>query len=219
MAVSTSIFGPMVSGGDVEGWVLDLCRRWFGTYLSEVERHHGIEAGTLARPRAYVPAQTYDKWPEDQLPALMVLSPGVAELPLKEGDGRYRAAWLISVGVLCSTRTQGETHALAMHYALALRELLLQRPSLDGHAAGTIWRSETYNELDYDDQRTLGGGSVEFAIEVENVAQASAGPLTPDEPLSPDTDPWPDWPVAEEVEVEVEAVQPPQTLPSEGGSP
>jgi hypothetical protein len=212
-----SIFGAMVSGGDVEGWVLDLCRSWFGTYLGEAERQAGIPAGTLARPRAYVPAQTFDKWPEDQLPALMVLSPGIAELPLKQGDGRYRARWLISVGVLCSARTQAETHALAMSYALALRLLLIQRPSLDGHAAGTVWRSETYNELDYDDQRTLGGGSVEFVVEVEDVATANAGPLTPDEPLDPDTTPWPDWPEVATADVEVEHLPHPQQLPREGG--
>ena len=43
MSVATSsIFGPIVTGGDVESWVMDLLRKWLSTYIAEVERQHLI---------------------------------------------------------------------------------------------------------------------------------------------------------------------------------
>jgi hypothetical protein len=201
---SSSSFGPIVSGGDVEQWVLELLRTWLSTYLSEVERQHDLEAGWLQRPRAYVRTGSLDKWPEDQLPAVLVISVGTAEPPIKEGTGAYRARFVIRTGALVSASTEEATHALAQHYGAALHTLLVQRPSLDGHAAGTVWMGETYDDLDYDDGRSLSVAIVEFTVEVHDVAIANAGPLTPSAPLDPDTDPWPLDPTADVVEVVVE---------------
>jgi hypothetical protein len=218
LAPEPSIFGPIISGADVEAWCIDLFRNWFGTYLSEIERQAGFEAGALQRPRSYTVAPSLDKWPEDQLPAVLVISVGTSEPPLREGGGSYRARFDVGAGCVCSSRTQAETRRAAMLYAAALRLLLIQRPSLDGHASGTVWTSESYDELDFDDGRTLGAGVVAFTVEVHEVALANAGPLERDLPLSPDTDPWPDDPIADDVEVAVESVVPPQTLPNEGGN-
>jgi hypothetical protein len=211
-----SIFGPLVGGSDLETWTVELVARWIGTYLSEAERQHGLAAGTLARPRAIVRTTSLDKWPEDQLPAVLVVSVGTMEQPVKGGDGSFRARWRIALGGLVSARTQEETRTMAMLYGLALRALLIQRPSLDGHAAGTVWTAETYDDLEYDDGRTLALAVEEFTVEVDGVTLADAGPVTPDDPLDPETDPWPDWPLAEQVEVEVDAVPPADLI--EGGT-
>jgi long-chain acyl-CoA synthetase len=37
------------------------------------------------------------------------------------------------------------------------------------------------------------GGENIYCVEVENVLTQNAGPASPDDPLDPDTDPWPDW--------------------------
>ena len=99
-----SIFGRIVTGDDVETWALNLFRRWMGTYLAEVERQHGLQAGHWQRPRAYVRVLSFDKWPEDQLPAVMLVSAGIAGPPIKHGDGKIAARWLLGLGVLCSAR-------------------------------------------------------------------------------------------------------------------
>jgi len=219
---SSTLFGPIVSGGDVEAWCVDLLRTWYGTYLSEVERQAGLDAGTLQRPRAVVRVPSLDKWPEDQLPALLVISVGTAETPLKQGSGSYRARWDVGTACICSARGEAETRAIAMLYGAALRALFIQRPSLDGRAHGTVWTSETYDDLDYDDGRTLAAAIVGFTVEVHDVVVGNAGPLAPDDPLDPDTQPWPLDPIADEVAVVVngQAVfAPPSPAPHEPPPP
>jgi hypothetical protein len=199
-----SIFGPIVTGGDVEQWVLALLRKWFSTYLAEVERNHGLSGRDLPRPRGWALGPSFDKWPEDQLPGVLVSSQGTLQPPQRDGDGVYRVRWAMEPGIVCSARTQNESHALAMLYGAAIFDLLIQRPSLDGHAAGTVWLGETYDDLGYDDSRSLYAVKERFAVDVENVAWGNAGPTTPDEPLDPDdTQPWPDWPTVETYDVDV----------------
>jgi hypothetical protein len=194
---STSIFGRIVTGDDVETWCLDLFRRWTGTYLSEVERQHGLAAGFWARPRGFVRVLSFDKWPEDQLPVVMLVSTGVANPPERRGDGVYYARWIMGLGVLCSARSEQETHDMARHYIAAIRALVSQRPSLEGLAQGVKWMDESYTPLPYDDSRSLCAGQAIFQVDVDDVTTTLAGPATPDDPLEPDTDPWAVWPTVQ----------------------
>ena len=207
----SSIFGPIVTGDDVEQWCLELLKEWSSSYLAELERRHGLTAGELQRVRAFLVAPSFDKWPEDQLPAVVLVSSGLAEPPVKRGDGTYNARWMMGLGCVCSARTEAKTHALSMIHLAAHREILLQRPSLEGRAAGMVWLDDDYTQIPYDDVRSLGAAMMIFSVQVNGVAQL-AGPVTPGAPLSPDTDPWPPWPTAQTVDVVVEAE------PIEGGT-
>lgn len=211
-----TIFGRIVTGADVEAWSWATLRTWISTYLAEVERQSGLVAGSLQRPRGFVTAPSLDKWPEDQLPALLLISVGMSEPPLKQGDGRFRARWEMGLACVVSARREDESRALAMRYMAALRALFVQRPSLDGNAAGTVWLGEQYDQLEYDDARSLTAGLAQFTVEVEDVVSANAGPLRADKPLDPDVDPWPAWATAKVVGVTVEGHVPPEPLPNGG---
>lgn len=188
-----TIFGRIVTGSDVEHWCIDLCRRWCSTYMSEVERQHGLAARHYQRPRAYIRSLSFDKFPEDQLPAVGVVSYGIVTPPRREGSGAYTAQWLIGLGVLCSARTQEGSRDYAALLAAALGALFVQRPSLDGHAQGVDWLDSTLNDLSFDDTRSLSSVQSRFAIEVAEVVNSLAGPTTPD--AEPDDGDWGEWPV------------------------
>jgi hypothetical protein len=64
---------------------------------------------------------------------------------------------------------------------------MLQHPSLNGLALGTRWIDESYDELDYDDSRTIAAGLVSLGIEIDAVVDAFGGPKTP--PDDPCVDP------------------------------
>jgi hypothetical protein len=162
--VSTSIFGRIVSGADVEDWTMALLQRWFSTYLAELERQHGVAEGSWQRPRSFVLAPSLDKWPEDQLPAVLLVSVGLEPKPPMGGDGRYRVRFTLGAACVCSARTQAESHRMSQIYVAALRALLVQRPSLDGHADGVDLLDENYDWLEYDDIRTLASGQVIFTV-------------------------------------------------------
>jgi len=152
-----SIFGRIVSGGDVEQWCLALIQKWFSTYLAEAERQGGLSGHALQRPRRYMVSPTIDKMPEDQLPAIILVSIGLAERPLKRGDGTYSGRWDMGLACVCTARTQDEAHAIAHLYMTAMRVLFIQRPALDGWASGTDWMGERYDQLDYDEHRSIDG--------------------------------------------------------------
>ena len=204
MSAAPTIFGRIVAGADVEDWCEQLVRTWISTYLAEKERQAGIEAGTLPRPRGWVVAPDLNKWPEDQLPALIFRSIGFPAPPRKGGDGKLLARFEMRVSAVVSARTEQDSHRIASHYTAALRALFVQRPSLDGHANGVTLLTEEYGELAYDDQRSLGAGTVAFLIDVEDVTTAGSGPTTPAAPLDPAIDPWPDWATVKTVDVDVE---------------
>jgi hypothetical protein len=216
IATGTATFGPIVSGGDVETWVLDELQIWLSTYLAEVERQHGYSGHDLPRPRAWALGPSFDKWPEDQLPGVLVSSRGVPAPPQKDGEGYVRARWLVEPGVVCSARTQAESHALAMLYGAALRWTLTQRPSVGGHAEASDWLGESYDDLGYDDSRSLYAVRETFAVEVVDVMLGDAGPTAPEVPFTPDdTLPWPPDQEVATVVFELDNVSVDQPLPQE----
>jgi hypothetical protein len=213
-----TIFGRIVSANDVEQAVLATLKKWSSTYIAELERQHGYTAGELQRVRGWVLAPTFDKWPEDQLPGVLVVSPGLIPPPMRDGDGTYRATWSVDVGCCCSARDQQRSHELAQMFVAAHKAIVLQRPSLGGFATACKWMNESYDALAYDDTRSLYAGYATFAIEVANVVTTLAGPTSTDDPLTPDTDPWADWPEVETVDVDVEHVDTITPSETEDGS-
>jgi hypothetical protein len=204
IASDPSIFGRILTGHDVEQWCLDTLKEWSSTYLAELERQNGLTAGSLPRLRSYATAPSFDNWPEDQVPGLVLISVGLAEAPLHSGDGGYQARWQMALGLVVSARTEAESHFLSMLYVAAHRALLLQRPSLGGRSSGVVWLDEDYAQGTYDDQRSLALGQASFTVGVEDVTNTLAGPTSADTPLTPDTEPWADWPVAETVDTQIQ---------------
>lgn len=199
----TQAIGPIVTGRDVERAALALLKRWSGTYLAECERQRGRPLGSLPRIRTYTTASEFEKWPEDQLPTLLLISPGLVEQPLPDGAGVYRAKFALGVAVVVSAATMNDTAELAKLYCAAMRSALLQHQSLEGFASGIEWLDENYDDLPSEDTRSLGAGQAIFAVEVAGISRRWNGPKTPSEPPDPDTLPLPTDPYAERVVVEV----------------
>jgi len=202
----TTTIGPIVTGRDVELATLNFLRRWAGTYLAELERQKGYTPGSLPRPRSWTTAPDFESWPEDQLPRVMLVSPGLVEVPLADGAGSYRAKFGLGLAVIVSAKTLEETAALAKLYCAALRAAIIQHQSLEGFAAGIEWLDENYDDLPFDDTRSLGAGQAVFAVEIDGITRRYNGPKTPAEPPDPDYSPLPEDPYATDVQVTVQRV-------------
>jgi hypothetical protein len=199
-----SLIGPIVSASDVERAALDTIVKWASTYLGEAEDQHNRERGSLPRPRSFTTTNSFDKWPEDQLPCVLLVCPGLVEQPMAQGNGMYRATFAVGVAVIVSARTETETEALAKLYVAAIRTLLIQQQSLGGFAAQTEWLDETYDDLPSEDMRSLGAGQAIFAVHVDDLSRRYTGPPHPTaEPPEPPYAPLPDDPTATDVGVKV----------------
>jgi hypothetical protein len=209
----TSAIGPIVSGHDVEQATLAVLRRWMPTYLAEAERQTGRVVGSLPVIRGWTVATTFDKWPEDQLPAIVLISPGLASPPDADGGGEYRARFMLGAVVIVSAATEAATRELAGLYSAVMRACLIQHQSLEGFGLGVQWLDERYDDLNFDDGRSLAAGQVTFTIEVGGIARRWNGPAHPSEPPATPTDPIPEDATVETVEVETRPVPITEVVP------
>jgi hypothetical protein len=205
----SSLYGRLISAADVEQALKRRIDARLGDYLTEVERQHGLTVGTIARPRAFVVAE---RFPEDQLPAIVVESPGTADLPAADGQGRYRARFEVVLAI--HVAASAGAIELAKLYALALRALAVQQPS--ALFMGVDWISERYPRPDLAGGRTFYTAEVALEVQVDEVTNRHEGP--PDEPGWPDVDDGgpesPAWGTSTSADVEL--VKTPIDEPVEG---
>lgn len=197
-----TIFGRIVSRQDLENAAMETCKTWIDTYLAEVERQRGIDTGFYQRPKSYTTVNSVTKWDEDQLPAIIVVSNGFSQAPRKKGDGTFDTWWGLGIACIVSGNDEASTREFASDYTAALRALFNQRVSLDGFADGTDFVDEHYDDIQEEDRRSMASGQVIFSVEVDNVVQTKAGPITPDDPPSDPEAPIPDWPIATSVHLD-----------------
>lgn len=209
-----TLYGRLVGANHVEDAAVSVLRKWFVTYLHEVERQSGIPAGTIAEPRSVRISGGVEKMPEDQTPTLIVASPGISDnAPVTNGSRQYQAQFILDLSGVASakgTEENGSPRALriARLYALALRACIGQQTDPDGYLYRRDWLAEDYDVLDSIDDRTICVAKVRYAIEVPDVLTLDAGPIGPYGP-GPETDPLPispEWPIATDAEIKVEKV-------------
>ena len=199
----TTAIGKVVSGHEVEAAAIAVLKKWSSTYIAYFERQTNREVGSLPRIRAYTTTPVFDKWPEDQLPAVVLISPGISAPPLPDGSGLYRASFALAVAVVVSTANLADTAELTKLYVAALRTCIIQHQSLEGFAQGVDWLDENYDNLPFEDNRSLGAGQANFGVEVGSLSRRWNGPTTPwDEEV---TDTLPTDPVIQTADVTTQA--------------
>src|SRR5579875_1409884 len=95
--------GPVVTRGDVEQQTLTHVRNWLSFYLARIEEKRSLTPGRIARPKSFEVVNEFQRYPEDALPFVAVISPGLsATKPRQFGDGMVTAWWNIAVGAILS---------------------------------------------------------------------------------------------------------------------
>lgn len=201
-----NIFGPIMSPKKIERGVAAALDYWLTDYLGELERIEGYEPNAIQRPRGVITLSEFAKWPENQLPVVMIMNSGLTGPPIRRGDGTHDCSWLIGIAAVVSANSFDATRDLAGTYGAAIRAAILQHKMLaspvypDGFATNTVWHDETYGDLNFEETRTLGSARVIFEVSVNGVVTEAAGPRVP--LADPAVDPGP-WPQVEEADVNV----------------
>jgi hypothetical protein len=177
--VMSEAIGRVLTGADVEDAVRVHLATWLPTYVWELERQQGRDPDSVPMLRG-VPlvSNDFEKWPEDQLPCMMIVATGLSDVPQREGSSAYRARWAIAVGVIASARTQAATNDLAKFYGAAVRAAMIQHRGLGGFARGVEWLDERYDDIVADDLRSLASATLVFEVELAEVIR-STGPKVP----------------------------------------
>jgi hypothetical protein len=201
-----SIFGNIISDDVVEDAVTATLQRWIDTELSEIERQRHVAVGFYARPRAWEIRNDMDKWPEEALPAVIVISTGLADAPVRDGRRDYRATYAIGVATVCGSVNASEARKSAHRLGAAVRASLVHHQSLDhginSQVRGVDWIDGRNNEINVDATRSVWAVRQIFTVEVADVLVRSAGPIVPD--VSTDVPPThPDSPVVSDTDIGV----------------
>lgn len=175
------VFGRIVIAAQIEQHVTQTLQMWFPTYIREVEAQAGLPVGVIPPPANYTNRNSFDALAGELLPKCVVISPGLADAPLRDGQGWYRAQWQIGVGVATAQPTE---EAAMMHsdiYGGAARTLILQQVC-DGELISDVQLvGETYDDLPITNQVQLYRGvSILFVVDVDDVVNRWKGPDVPD---------------------------------------
>lgn len=194
-----NLIGPMVTGGMFERAIVDHLiaedpvthGTWLATAIGEVERIEGLDPGALPKPLAVVTSSDFEKMPEDQLPCILVITPGLTRPPERKGDGSMSLTWGLGIAAIVTDTDGASTRLLGQAYAAAISLAVALRPSF-GLGARTVFADERYDDLDFGDGRTLGAGRCVFEVTVPNARSLRGGPSRPLPDPGVDPGPWPD---------------------------
>ena len=92
MSSSLDIFLDIKDGAQLEEAIIAHISAWMPVYLREIEIQRGWPNDKrLPNARSYTVFSRLDHFDEQQLPAVVVSSPGLAGAPKMEGTGAYTA--------------------------------------------------------------------------------------------------------------------------------
>jgi hypothetical protein len=213
----THVYGEFTGAHHVEAAILSLLWKWLPSYQYEVSREAGMDPEHLKPVRSWRVATDMERFPEDQLPGVILVNNGVAEPPVKystdDGASTYMAYWVIQLGIHAVAKGQKVRAApraltLARMYSLAIRLAMLQQRDEDGVMGMVDPLTEVPGgALSVEDDRTTCLAVCSFRVQTFSYAEWGAGPTEPIYP--PETDPPTDrplWPYVESYELDVDKV-------------
>jgi hypothetical protein len=206
--VTADDYGAIVTGATVRAHVEATVKAFMPAYLAEVARQDG-RTSTPPNIRAWVPSVDPETFPADQLPAGLVIVPGIVAGPSRRAN-TYSVGWQVGVGAVVRSTTRGEVMDLLSVYTAAIRAILAQHPSCGGIGDGWEWVDENSITLDVDGQRTIAAGQVTGILFVPDVVAVDRGPAAP--PADPALVPAP-WGAVSSTEATVTPSPTPNPLP------
>lgn len=198
-----SSFNRWTAPRHIEKAIIDHLSKWVMEYFAEAERQFGLEPRTLPVPEAgqfTTVREQFEKWPEDQTPAVLVIAPGLAGTPRMEADRSLTAP--VAIGVATIVGAPGWEPGVATEAAqimgVALRELMLQLPPDGLDVDGVELRDERYGDVPADNERTMGSARIVMVYWVRNWAIRKGGPKDRVNPrANPYEDDGGDWPTVD----------------------
>ena len=177
-----------------------------------------MEPAHLLPIRSWRVASDMERFPEDQLPCVILVNNGLPEPPRKyndsDGSSVFLAHWAIDLGVHVAAkgakvRAAPRALTLARMYALAVRLAMIQKRDDDGVMGMTDPVTERPNAvLTVEDDRTTCLATTTFLVETDHWGEWGAGPIDPIYPPEDETPPVerPVWPIVEDHFLEVDKV-------------
>lgn len=180
-------FGDVVASGEVEDAARATLQAWLPSHLDHQRRRRSLPAGGVPRPRSWPTVSEFDPEPHEQLPSVVLVSPGTTDVMQAGAEGDVSATWRLEIVAGVAGRDEPQARLLAGIYAAAIRSALIQNGSL-GIGARTRWTGEDY-AVGATNRGPRALAQVSFTVEVDDVVNVGAGPaVPPPDPTAPPSD-------------------------------
>jgi hypothetical protein len=223
----TNRYGPGVSWRAVRRWCVAGIGLWFPAYLRDSERQHishgeSMTVGQTALPTGFrvnpqeeaaIPVPDRIKHPEQRMPLILIVSPGLTEkLPERQADRTFKTEWSIVLVGAVHGANESDAELAASVYGLALVQMFLQQagawaddPAYLGPPLGVdsvAWGSPglDFSTIEASRRRSIVAAEANFTVVFRDSA-SSSGP--PSVPVDPTVDPG-DWPEVIDTELNID---------------
>jgi hypothetical protein len=208
------VYGEFVGAHHLEAAILSTLWKWLPSYQYEVSREAGLEPQHLQPIRSWRVATDMERYPEDQLPGVILVNQGVPEPPRKynsdDGASMFMAYWVVQIGIHAVAKGQKVNAApraltLARMYSLAIRLVMIQQRDDDGVMGMVDPLTEAPSStLSVEDDRTTCLCVGSFSVQSTDWAEWGEGPLEPE--VDPVDENRPEWPVVVGWDLDVDKV-------------
>jgi hypothetical protein len=180
--VINPVFKRMLSAAQIEDQTILTLKKWFPTYLREVERQLDLPKSTFEPPQNYSERNSFDAEAAERLPKVVVIAPGITGSPRKSGEGTYSAVWRVGIGIAVGAETEERANILVKGYGAAIRGIMLQNSGMGDLGANDItWTDESYDDLPIPNVTNLiKAASLYFDLDMGDVIFRGPGPQVPD---------------------------------------
>lgn len=191
-----SVFGPILHPGLVEEAIRDHLRAWMPTYLKEIGTQHEVN---LAPVGSYTIVSDYDQWPAAAPPVLVIENAGLADRPVRDGEGKLSGVFSVEVTVALQGPDADSTRRLAMLYGIAVVAAMMQQRRLAEGIVTEAFVDSAFAGANVNQRRTRIAVAQVFLIRQANFLDSREGPVEPEPAEIPE-----DWPQIKEVEIDLE---------------
>lgn len=184
--MSVSEYGAVVTSRDVRLALQDTLKDWLPATLAEVARQAGVDPRKVPTPMSWHRLSNPDDYRDDQLPAVVVASPGLVGPPAVEYSGLVTKTWEVIAAAVVRGDSHEDVADLGSLYTAAIEMAAMQNRDLGGRldAVGATGCDVSLLDNRSPDvgsrwTRTLADVYVVFAVEVAGVLDISVGPAEP----------------------------------------
>ena len=207
-AVVSPVFNRLLSASVLEEAFKSTLKKWFWTYLREIERQNDLPMMTFPTPVNYTSRNSFDAEKGEPIPKIVVISAGIRGAPAQSNYKVYRATWAIGVGIAMGAPDEDEADLLMKGYCAAIRGIVLQNKDMVPGILDIVFTDENYVDLPISNQvQQYKAGGVFFDVEIDNIVTARGGPSQPDQIAY-------DYGQVEEVDIDVIKVPVQDDLPN-----
>jgi hypothetical protein len=174
------VFKDIISIDEIEDQILANLENWMPTYMAELCRQKGLDYSQVPAIKSWVTLQKFRHEPQNQTPAIVVVSGGTSAQPVKDGAGWWRSAFVFGVSAIISARDQDSSSRMSKLYAAAIRAIMLQQRT-DVSYTDIRWNGESYDNIDVGSPDMLTAASGTFELMLDGLVKSQgAGPKVPD---------------------------------------